>query len=25
VEWARKIPLSPGGKIEIRPAGDNCG
>ncbi|MEH0197718.1 YciI family protein [Caulobacter sp. CCNWLY153] len=25
VEWARKIPLSPGGKIEIRPTGDNCG
>lgn len=22
--WARKIPLSPGGKVEVRPTGDNC-
>lgn len=24
VAWARKIPLSPGGKIEVRPTGPNC-
>lgn len=22
--WARKIPLSPGGKVEVRPTGPNC-
>jgi hypothetical protein len=25
LDWARRIPLSPGGKIEIRPTGENCG
>jgi len=24
IVWARKIPLSPGGKVEVRPTGPNC-
>ena len=24
VAWARRIPLAPGGKVEVRPTGPNC-